>query len=312
MRRISKVFKLSDLSDSDLFAGRGGTGDPPFFAVLGMPIAHSLSPLMQNAALRRIAETDSMYASAGYFAFEILPEELPEALDIFKEKNFSGLNLTIPHKEAAMRLADSLDADSKSAGACNTLSLNASAWHGYNTDGFGIVAAIKDSFGISPEGRDVFVFGAGGAARGIIFKMVSQGCGSLTIINRSADRMEALAGEVLKKCAFKCSTLRLGDKIEFPDGALIINATSIGLKETDSPIVDFSIVPKSAVFFDTPYRMASETVSVAAARSYSIRAESGLAMLAWQGAKSLSIWTGKELMGSFMLNVLKGWADGNI
>ncbi len=307
-----KVFKLRDLSDSALFARRGAGGGPPFFAVLGSPVSHSLSPLMQNAALGRIAETDPKYAAARYFAFEISPGELPRALETFKQKNFSGLNVTLPLKEEAARLADTLDSDAEAAGACNTLSLERSVWRGYNTDGFGIVAALKDVFGVSPEGRDVFVFGAGGAARGIVFKMADEGCASLTILNRSADRMEKLADEVLKKRGFKCFTRLSGDAAEFPAGAVVINATPVGLKEGDAPVADFSLFPESAVFFDAAYRTAAETSSVLSARRRSIRAESGLAMLAWQGAKSLSIWTGKEIMGSFMLNVLKGCARGDI
>ncbi len=306
-----EIFNLSDLRTNPLFAARGSSADAPFFAVLGQPIKHSLSPLMQNAALARIAETRSEYAKAKYFAFEISPADLPEALELFKRCNFSGLNLTIPHKELALRLADFVDAEARDMGACNTLALSNGTWRGYNTDGFGIAAAIESSFGFSAKGKNVFVCGAGGAARAIIFKMVDSACASLTILNRSLERMETLATEVLQKRDFKCKALSLSADVEIPENSIIINATSVGLKAEDSPVIDFSKVPKSAVFFDTPYMRGRETSSVLAAREHSIKAESGLAMLAWQGAKSLSIWTGAELMGELMLDVLREATNGN-
>ena len=290
----------------DLFGGAlERHGGEKFFAVLGYPAAHSLSPLMQNAALKKIAETDESFACARYVAIETAPEDLARALEFLREKKFSGVNLTIPHKEAAMRIAAEFDSSAKDARACNTLSPIAGGWKAYNTDGFGISAAAKLALGRGFEGADVVLLGAGGAARGAAGAIIKEGCRRLIAANRSAERLAAFARDI-RESGFDVETSPL-DKIGslVPNGAIIVNATSVGLKDSDNPVLDFSKIPESCAFLDMPYRRSGETASVLAARERGLAAENGLAMLAWQGAKSLSIWTGKPLLGALMLETLK-------
>ena len=189
MNAAEKVFTLADL--------RAWTRSEPSFAVLGKPIAHSLSPKMHDAALDAAARERSApeLAARRYFRFEIAPEELGEALPLFFAKNFLGLNLTIPHKVAALPLLKKISPEAEIIGAANTLARDdaLSGWRGENTDGRGFARAAEMSLGVKLAGTRVVLLGAGGAARAIAATALAQGCASLTIVNRSRDRAEALA-----------------------------------------------------------------------------------------------------------------------
>ena len=282
-----KTYTRQDLETLPEFCG----GEPKF-AVFGKPVGHSLSPVMQNAALRLIAANDGIFKGSRYFAFEIAAEDLREALPIFKGKNFIGINLTIPHKVVAMDILSETDESAKRAGACNTLLAAAEGWRGYNTDGIGLETAIKRRLGREIRGADIVLLGAGGAARGAAFHLLARGCGSLTVANRSRGRLEALADDI-KNAGYNCIAAELSANLKIPQNAIVVNATSVGLKESDAPVLDFSKFPKTAAFFDMPYRRNAETASVEAALAAGAKASSGLPMLVWQGAKSMSIWLEK-------------------
>ena len=173
--------------------------------------------------------------------------------------------------------------------------------------------AVEHSLGRKIKGSDIVIIGAGGAARAAAFHALSRGCRSLLILNRGAERLGKLSSDI-RGAGFECEAHLLGEKFACPPSPVIINATSVGLKEGDPPCADFSAFPPSAAFFDMPYAAGRETPSTLAARARGMRACGGLAMLAWQGAKSLSIWTAKPLMGELMLKTLNGaekWQPSN-
>ena len=301
---MAEVLHVSDLSEG-AFAERAENSKPPFFAVFGKPIGHSLSPLMQNAALAKVAKTNAALDGAKYFAFEVEPEKLAETLDVFWRKNFAGINLTIPHKEIAMRVVNDFDASAKNAKACNTLLRTPSGWKGFNTDGFGVSAAVEHEFGRGFANADAVLLGAGGAARGAAAAIIAAGCKSLLVANRNPERLKKFADDLsMENFEIKTASLA-GIEAKIPPRAIVVNATSVGLNADDNPVADFSKIPPDCAFLDMPYRRDGETASVLAARANEIPAENGLAMLAWQGAKSLSIWTGAPLMGAFMLETIK-------
>ena len=142
-----QVLKIQDLQNLPEFSGRTSESSPPFFAVFGKPINHSLSPKMQNAALAEMAKTDSFYNGSKYFAFEVDPSDLKVAIESLYSKNFVGINLTIPHKEVIMGIIDDFDPHAKLIGACNTLLRTKNGWKGYNTDGFGLERAVEIGLG---------------------------------------------------------------------------------------------------------------------------------------------------------------------
>lgn len=301
---MAEVLHVSNLSEG-AFAERSENSKPPFFAVFGKPIGHSLSPLMQNAALAKVAKTNAALDGAKYFAFEVEPGKLAETLDVFWRKNFAGINLTIPHKEIAMRVVDDFDASAENAKACNTLLRTPRGWKGFNTDGFGVSAAVEHAFGRGFANADAVLLGAGGAARGAAAAIIAAGCKSLLVANRNPERLKKFADDLsMENFGIKTAALA-GIEAKIPPRAIVVNATSVGLNADDNPVVDFSKIPPDCAFLDMPYRRDGETPSVLAARANGIPAENGLAMLAWQGAKSLSIWTGAPLMGAFMLETIK-------
>ena len=291
------IFKPQDLSLSPEFADKNEVR----FAVFGNPIAHSLSPIMQNAALKECEN----FRDSKYYAFEVDAEKLISVLDIFYEKNFLGINLTIPHKEVVVPALKEVDISVIRAKACNTLLRIDGGWKGYNTDGFGLEYALVNFLDREIQNSDIVLLGAGGAARGAAFHLLANGCKSLSIANRSKERLQKLVDDITSE-GFECKTLELSQNIEIPNNAIVINCTSVGLKDGENSVLDFSKVPKNIAFFDMPYRRGAETVSVECARANGIRAQSGLPMLAYQGAKSLSIWTNTDCTkaGKMMLKAL--------
>jgi shikimate dehydrogenase len=152
-RSVKDIYTLADLK-------KGIDVDPPIrLGVLGDPVAHSLSPQMQNAALKHF-KIDMQYAR-----FHILPNELREGFEVVRKSEFVGVNLTIPHKVAAIELADRCDDDVKRVGAANVVKAEAGKLHAFNTDGRGFSRAVREEFSIDLRDMRVLVLGAGGAAR---------------------------------------------------------------------------------------------------------------------------------------------------
>lgn len=271
-------------------------------AVFGKPIAHSLSPAMQNAALRKLAQSEGQFASWKYYKFEIDPENLEKTLSEFHKADFAGINLTIPHKEIVMPFLREISPFAQMVGAANTLIRTKGGWKGDNTDGFGVAWAVENFSGRVFKNSDVVILGAGGASRAAAFKALVDGCKSLRIYNRTKSRLEKLLSDI-SACGFSAEPLDCFSKIE--PNSIIINASSVGLKTDDRPILDFAKVPNGCVYFDMPYIRSRETNAVLKARKYGFKAASGLAMLASQGALSLSLWTSRPLQIETMLEALK-------
>ena len=287
MNSPDPVYTLADLAT---WSAAGTT-----LAVLGHPIRHSLSPAMHNAALAEIAREREEFATWRYHRFDVPPEELPRALALFYQRGFRGLNLTVPHKVIAFEQVASVAPAARPIGAVNTLLRTAASggWEGRNTDGYGLATAVRESLGIDLAGAAVVLLGAGGAARAAAVECLQRRCASLWIVNRTPARLEALLG-VLRP---------LGDGLPvrgfdpqsppagLPPGALVINATSAGLRTEDSPPIDLTRLPRPAGVYDMIYNP-PQTPLLKQAAALGVPQANGLAMLVHQGAKSLEIWTG--------------------
>jgi len=291
MSDTEKVFTLSDL--------RAWKRSAPSFAVLGKPIAHSLSPKMHNAVFSKLGEKkfgDGKLGDCAYFRFEIAPEELAEALPIFAEKNFLGLNLTIPHKVSVLPLLKKISDDATRTGAANTLSLakNGKDWNGENTDGKGFSLAVKSQLGRELSGANIVLLGAGGAARAIATTALSENCASLTVANRSRERAETLVEDLRKNFPsakiFVRGEFLPEEKNPLPQNALVVNATPLGLKPNDPSPIPTKFLSAGTGVFDTTYG-ATESALVGEARRAGVPAENGLSMLVAQGALAFEIWT---------------------
>ena len=278
------VLTLSDLESWS----RPGTS----LAVLGQPIGHSISPAMHNAALADLAISNPPFADWRYFRFEIPPADLPRALELFHAKNFRGLNLTVPHKVLAFDRVTSVAEPARPVGAVNTLLWEARGWRGYNTDGYGLVSALRQDLGCDLAGTHVILLGAGGAARSAAVECLRRNCASLSIANRTRDNLDALLA-VLAPLAGGIPLRSFAPDAQRPDlpaGAVVINATSAGLRAGDPAPIDLQRLPRPASVFDMIYNP-PQTPLLRAAAALGLPQANGLSMLVHQGAKSLEIWS---------------------
>jgi shikimate dehydrogenase len=247
-------------------------------AVLGHPVGHSRSPAMQNAALAELALADEW----SYEAIEVAPDRMERRVKTMPDEGFVGANLTIPHKEAALALADSISETAREIGAANTLSFEAGEIRADNTDAQGLLDALP----ASPRGARALVLGAGGAARAVVWALLREGAG-VDVWNRTELRSRNLCGELG------------GRPVTAPDQGtyeLMINTTAVGLREEDP----FSQLPLEGEGFaagQTVVDMAygrERTRLLAAAQAAGAAVVDGIEVLVRQGALSLRIWTGHE------------------
>jgi shikimate dehydrogenase len=255
----------------------------PRLAVLGQPVSHSRSPAMQNAALAELGLADEW----SYEAIEVAPQGFAELVRSLPGDGFAGVNVTVPHKLAALAVADRAADAAREIGAANTLTFTDSGIEAENTDAAGLIAAISES----PAGRRALVIGAGGSARACVWALARAGA-EVSIWNRTADRGRSLAAQF--GVAF---TAEPG---EFD---LLVNATTVGLAEASrqpAASAGLKALPLAAdainathVVVDLVYG-SSPTPLVAAAHSRGARVVDGLEVLVHQGAASLRIWTGLD------------------
>jgi shikimate dehydrogenase len=295
------IYTLADLNS---WSSTGTT-----LAVLGHPITHSLSPQMHNAALARMSLSDPRFASWRYVRFDIAPDDLPLALEKLHACGFLGLNLTLPHKILAFDRIASLDPAVRPIGAVNTLRRTAHGWHGYNTDGYGMASAVGENLGVELAGTPVILLGAGGAARGAAFECLQRGCAGLWIANRTRATLDALLAQLaplangiplhgfdptaLAADGSATGAVSPGNAPLPPAGALVINATSVGLKPTDPLPLDLAALTaraRPAGVYEMIYNP-PETALLAQARALGLPAANGLSMLVHQGARALQIWS---------------------
>jgi shikimate dehydrogenase len=283
--------------------------------VFGDPVEHSLSPQMQNAALKH-CKIDMRYAR-----FHILPDELREAIDVIGKLEFIGVNLTIPHKIAAVELLDVADDNVKRIGAVNVIKIEGGKLRGLNTDGRGFARAIREEFSVDLRDLRVMILGAGGAARAIALQCAKENCERLVIANRSLDKAQKLADDlrdffagpkVLGPVA-RLQPIPLEEAaIRFQVGHvdLVVNATPIGLNRGDPSPIPARLLAPHLMIYDTIYS-AERTPLVSAATEAGARAVNGLSMLLHQGALAFEIWFQREAPLDVMRKAIGGSGSPN-
>ncbi|MCJ7444097.1 MAG: shikimate dehydrogenase [Methanotrichaceae archaeon] len=245
------------------------------YGILGDPIEHSLSPIMHNAAFRALG------IKACYQAYHVTKERLRDAIIGADAMNFKGLNITIPLKEIALSLVQA-DEFAEAIGAVNTISFGHEI-RGYNTDGVGAIMALQEA-GTDVSGRCVLLIGAGGASKALGYTLAQRGA-QISIVNRNYKRAQELADRIGAK-AHGFSDLRL----LVIRSEIIINATSVGMKEGDPRLFNGKLLHADQIIFDIVYGRKTELLKDAI--SAGAVAIDGVMMLVYQGSKSLEIWTG--------------------
>ena len=246
------------------------------YAVIGHPVAHSRSPWI-HARFARATGQDLEYGT-----IDARPERFGEAVQDFRRCGGKGLNVTLPHKEAAYRLCGERSARAEAAGAVNTLVLGETL-RGDNTDGPGLVRDIEANAGYRLGGRSLLLLGAGGAARGVIGSLREAGVARLTIANRTVEKACALARRFpgVSACGYpELAELRFD---------VVVNATSAGLEGEALPLPD-GLFGSGVLAYDMVYGRA--TPFLAAARAAGASARDGLGMLVEQAAESFLLWRG--------------------
>jgi shikimate dehydrogenase len=248
----------------------------PLAAVVGFPVAHSRSPAMHTAALRELGLRDWRY-----LALPVPPERFEAVARALAGSGYAGVNVTIPHKEAAAAVADERAPAVEATGAANTLTFADGAIAADNTDAGGFL----DALGESPRGRRALVLGAGGAARAVVWALLEEGAAEVAVWNRTPERARELAA-------------RLGATAvaEPREADLLVNATAVGLDPgtTDADLTDalpLAAVDPPPLVVDLVYGEAPTALERWAARG-GARVVDGLEVLVRQGARSLERWTG--------------------
>ena len=264
-------------------------GSTLHFAVIGDPIGHSRSPLMHNAAFRALG------IDADYTAVHVTREGLPEFLENAR-KTLAGFNITVPHKHAVIPFLDGITPRAALAGSVNTVSVRDSKLYGDTTDGTGLERAVQEVFGLPLKGANVCILGCGGVVRALVFHLADAGCARIRILNRTVEKAAQLTDEIRAHApTLDCGYAAIGDaqqaKEALDGSGLVLQCTSLGLRDGDGSPVDPDLIPLSACLFDTIYR---ETEILIRCRARGIRVSGGLPMLVHQGAESFRIWTGRE------------------
>jgi len=278
-------------------------------ALLGWPVKHSASPRFHNAAL------EALGINVTYLAFAVPPERFTEAFFGLRALGAIGANVTVPHKEAACALCDELSPAAKVIEAVNTVKIEKDRMMGYNTDAYGIAAALAEE-GLKFKGKNVVILGAGGAARGIITQAVLDGAARLTVANRTITRAEQLVTHVLERCrqlkpAERKHPLPVGTvvpyndlKVPLRDADILINATSVGLKKDDHLLFDPALISPATFVYDTIYNPAQTRLLIAAKQHGCRKTANGLTMLLHQGARAFELWFDRKAPLQLMRNEL--------
>jgi shikimate dehydrogenase len=257
---------------------------PDRYAVVGHPVEHSRSPLIHTLFARQTGQRLT------YELLDAEPAEFETAVRGFGAAGGKGLNVTVPHKQAAFALCDEKSAAAKAAGAVNTISIRRGHLRGDNTDGIGFIRDVTVNQRQALGGRRIVVLGAGGAARGIIGPLLAERPAELTIANRTKERAEQVAAE-FQGATIAVVARTFAELAVLPPFDIVINATSAGLKG-EAPPFPASLVGPKTFCYDLVYG-SSDTPFVAWAKSHgAARAVQGWGMLVEQAAESFAIWRG--------------------
>jgi shikimate dehydrogenase len=266
--------------------------------VFGDPVAHSLSPKIQNAAFKH-HKIDMQYA-----VFQIAPNELADGLRLVRELDFVGLNLTVPHKIRALDYIDDVNPTVIKIRALNTVAVREGKLIGFNTDALAFSRAIRQEFAVDLRDLRVMILGAGGAARAIASQCGMESCERLVVANRTLTKANELVeqlreffvgprvlGPVARLQAIPWEEAAFRFQIANVD--LVVNATPLGLSRTDPSPLPARLLAPHLMIYDTVYAH-GRTLFVGAGLEAGARAANGLSMLVHQAALSFQTWFGRE------------------
>ena len=272
------------------------TGHTRFGGLMGSPVAHSLSPAMHNFSFAQLG------IDAVYLAFDVGQEKLAQTVQVFRDLNCYGFNLTMPDKKQVMEYLDEISLPARLIGAVNTVVNENGRLVGYNTDGIGYTGSLREN-GFDLKGKEVTLLGAGGAASAAAVQMALDGVKILHIVNRRTRSYEAarnLAERIARETSCRADLTDMEDEGALRDvigrSDLLTNATPVGMApdEESSPVTDLSVLRSGLVVSDMVYNP-RVTKLMRQAKEAGCRVIGGTNMLLWQGAEAFRLWTGKQM-----------------
>jgi len=273
------------------------------YAVIGDPIVHSLSPIMQNWFINQFN------LNAVYGAFHVKNESLRSCVDGVRAMGIGGLNVTVPHKEAVISFVDALTDEVKLLGAANTLDNVGGRITAHVTDPYGFMESIRDKDRF--RGASVLMYGAGGAAKSVAYALSKLGVEQLLIFDLVTEKASELAALSQNKFAIKSASALQKSfapmKEILAHTHIVINATAVGMHpfENKTVVDHYDVITSEHFFYDLVYNPGVTTfLRMAAEKGAAV--QNGLDMLIFQGLQSMRIWTGQELpLSETQLNELK-------
>lgn len=267
------------------------SGKTRILGLIGYPVEHSLSPSMHNAAF------DHLGLDYCYVTFPVRPDLLEDAVKAIRALNLKGVNVTVPHKERVIPFLDLVDEEASFIGAVNTILNDNGVLRGFNTDGRGFMESLKDA-GVDIKDRRIIIIGAGGASRAIGFYLCREAM-ALGITDIEIEKTSRLVNDLKR---LKDNVYIIDRITDLKETDIIINATPLGLKDTDPCPVDISMITGDKVVCDLIYR---DTPLLRAARQKGCKTINGLGMLLYQGVLAFEIWTGQKAPVEIMRAALK-------
>lgn len=275
------------------------SGTTRVLGIFGHPVRHSLSPLMQNAALKHCG------VDMVYLPFDVEEKDLKDAVQAIRAMKIVGVNVTIPHKEAVIHYLDEVSEDALICGSVNTIHNDRGRLKGFNTDGEGYLRSLKQE-GVDVQGRRILVIGAGGAAKGIILTLLKACPSSVTVANRTLSRAYELVDRFLRISDVRMEAIPLEEEAlhtAIKDTELLINTTSVGMEGKGRLHLPLHLLPKGAVVSDIVYKPI-KTSLLKEAEALGYKTVDGIGMLVEQGILSFEIWTGLKAPGKLMRRVV--------
>jgi len=259
-----------------------GSAQPKRLGVIGDPVAHSISPAMQQPAL------DALGIDAVYERWHTPLSELPARIESLRAADVLGANVTVPHKQAVIPMVDEVSPLALKAGAVNTIVNQDGRLLGDNTDVFGFMTSLQQACA-DVVGRQAVILGAGGASRAVVLGLQELGVERITLVNRNRERAERLRDDL------GVSGVAIAESAEplLSSAGLLINATSLGWHIGEMPIDSalLRLLPDNALVMDLTYR---ETDLLIAAEASGLQTLDGLGMLVYQGARAFERFTGRQ------------------
>jgi shikimate dehydrogenase len=267
-----------------------GQAKAELYGLIGYPVSHSLSPLMQNRAFH------ALDLSCYYGLFEVLPQFFPQALAGIKALGIKGVNITIPYKQRVLEHLDFIDPAAAAIGAVNTVINDGERLTGYNTDGEGAMLSLKKEASIDPLGLKFIIFGSGGACRAVAYTLALKGAKKIIIAGRRESQsveISRLLDQVKTGVAATVSLTDINCREELKTADVVINSTPIGMwpKVLEPPVIDTRLLSTHTLVWDLVYNPV-ETRFLREAKAHGCRTLSGLGMLLYQGAEAFRLWTG--------------------